>query len=257
MRARFALVAVVGLFGATTSAWAQQVPLIQFQSRELKEGRGFTDRITAVLSVGESTGSVSYSFPIDVPQGRGVTPTVALEYSSHARQSEFGYGWALTMPIIERSERKGPMGTVFEYRNGHQTSELVMTGTVGSYNEYHEVNERTFSRYLYDTKGNQWRILRLDGTRTVLGTSTLYRRGPSVSTLNGTATWLPYRIYDTHNNYAEYQYNTGPDGNRRISQIVYDGNATTGLAPGTPDLWRPDRFRRPLLGCAQPLHTND
>lgn len=230
MRRVFVLL-LAGL-GPSTIAWAQDVPLIQFQSRELKDGKNFTDRISAVLSVGESSGQVSYEYPIDVPPGRGVTPRVALAYSSHARQSEFGYGWQLTMPIIERSERKGPMGAVFQYRNGHETSELVYTQTVGTWDEYHEVNERTFSRYLFDSRSNLWRILRLDGTRTELGNSTLYQRGPNLSAgATGTATWLPYRIYDTHNNYAEYQYATAPDGDRRISQIVYDGNTSTALTP--------------------------
>ena len=82
-------------------------PLIPFRSRELEEGRSFHKTQTAVPSVSEAAGQVTYSYAIDVPRGRGVTPRVELEYTSSGRQSEFGWGWELTLPTIARTQRLG------------------------------------------------------------------------------------------------------------------------------------------------------
>lgn len=212
-------------------------PLIEFKSKELQEGRNYTNRITAMLAVGESGGEVSYSYPIDLAPGRGVTPQVSLVYSSQGGQSPYGWGWELTVPMIERATRFGVdygTGTTahYAYRNGHDSHELTYIGLASDgRQEFHEINETSFSRYLFDPSKNTWSILRPDGTRIDAGSSATFRQGPNTSVASGTAVWLPYRIYDTHTNYAEYVWSAGPDGNARINLIKYDGNTARRQAP--------------------------
>ncbi len=54
------------------------------------------------------SGSASYSYAFELPPGTGgLTPALALVYSSSAGHSEVGYGWSLTLGAIERSTRFG------------------------------------------------------------------------------------------------------------------------------------------------------
>jgi hypothetical protein len=191
-----------------TVAYAQ-APTIDFKSRELQEGKSYTERIIAALAVGETAGSTSYSYDFQVPPGRGITPSLSLVYSSSADYSEVGHGWELTLPLIERSSEHGVPAydaeDTFRFRNGHSAVDLVATGVTTSdgWIEYREESERSFARYLF--KANAWRILRKDGTRIELGTSALTRRGRNLAAgLSGTAAWLAARIIDTHSNYALY-----------------------------------------------------
>src|SRR5262245_50105312 len=106
MSSRFrATAALVALAASATSASAQSK--IQFKSRELQEGRNYTQKLTAVLATGQMSGQATYRYAIDVPAGRGITPEVALEYASGAGYSEYGWGWDLTLPTIERSSQHG------------------------------------------------------------------------------------------------------------------------------------------------------
>jgi hypothetical protein len=76
----------------------------------------FTDTVSAedlAPSAGSSdvsdvAGSFSYSYPIQVPPGRGgLAPQVSLNYSSSSRNSWTGVGWDLSLGYIERSTEDG------------------------------------------------------------------------------------------------------------------------------------------------------
>ncbi|MCE9580173.1 MAG: hypothetical protein K8W52_44060 [Deltaproteobacteria bacterium] len=146
-RTRTALLAATASLFVATAAHAQ--PAIQFKSRELQEGRNYTQHLLAVLATGESGGQASYRYDIAVPPAHGITPEVALVYSSGAGQSEIGYGWELTDPTIERSSAHGvptySASDTFQYRDGHSTTRLVPTGVIASDGslEYREESERT------------------------------------------------------------------------------------------------------------------
>lgn len=56
------------------------------------------------------TGSLNYSYPIDIPPGRnGVQPAVNLTYSSQPGTdvNEFGYGWDVSIPYVARLNKAG------------------------------------------------------------------------------------------------------------------------------------------------------
>lgn len=216
-------------------AAAAQVGPIDFKSREAAEGRNYAERITASLAVGKSSGQATYGYSFGLPAGRGVSPSLALSYSSSGGPSEVGTGWALTVPMIERSSTHGvPTFTdadTFQFRDGHSAPELIGTGELTSegWIVYREQSERSFARYL--RKDNSWRILFKDGTRFELGTSLDARRGPDRNQDPGTAAWMLARIADTHGNEALYSYADGEGEQALLRTISYTGNPAIGLAP--------------------------
>ncbi len=235
---RAGLVAAIATLSATIAQPALgAIGPIDFKSREAKEGRNFAKRIIATLAVGKSSGQATYEFDFDLPAGRGVSPSLALSYSSTAGVSEVGEGWALSVPMIERGYEHGPPSfddavDVFKFRAGHDAQELVATGEVlaPGWTVFREKTERSFSLYL--RKDNTWRVLHKDGTRLELGTSPASRRGLGArATSAETAAWLVTRIVDTHGNEAFYQYEAGRGQNALLSRIDYTGNPAAGLLP--------------------------
>ena len=62
------------------------------------------------LGVGQSTGAMTYSYPLTIPPGRnGVQPNLSLNYSSDDKRQDsiFGYGWSMILPYIERVNKLG------------------------------------------------------------------------------------------------------------------------------------------------------
>ncbi len=226
---------ILVVLGTAKLAFAQAK--LPFKSRELAEGRNFMQRLTPLLAVGESSGSVSYSYDFVLPPAR-LAPQLSLQYSSSGGNSEYGFGWELTVPMIERSSRHGMPNVAtnfqmdaYQYRNGQSVRELVATGVTiaDGWLEYRETPEQSFSQYL--RKGNQWRVLRTDAVRVECGTTTTSRRGSDVSALATTSAWMVEKIIDTHSNYANYNYLLYPGGNSRLSSILYGGNSDQGVGP--------------------------
>jgi len=104
---RLHFIAVQAIVLCTAASAAAQVGPIDFKSREASEGRNYAERITASLAVGKSSGQATYGYSFGLPSGRGVSPSLALSYSSSGPVSEIGSGWALTIPMIERSSKHG------------------------------------------------------------------------------------------------------------------------------------------------------
>lgn len=74
--------------------------------------RGGREAVTPKQSagVGQSTGAMTYTYPLVIPPGRnGVQPDLSLNYSSDDKRqdSPFGYGWSMNLPYIERVNKLG------------------------------------------------------------------------------------------------------------------------------------------------------
>src|ERR1700732_2232421 len=64
---------------------------------------------TQAPKVDGATGAFTQQVPLDIPPGRnGLQPDVSLDYNSQrASDSIVGYGWALSIPYIERLNKTG------------------------------------------------------------------------------------------------------------------------------------------------------
>ncbi len=63
-----------------------------------------------ILNPNDINGPLTYDYPITVPPGRnGLEPDLKLSYNSQlsTEESAFGYGWSVSIPYIERINRKG------------------------------------------------------------------------------------------------------------------------------------------------------
>ena len=211
-----------------TFAHASAQPTLPFKSRELQEGKHFISSSIAIPEVSEASGQARETFAFHVPKGRGVTPVVQMEYSSSGNASEYGHGWELSIPVIERSRRFGvPTSNtdLFRYRVGHAQHELVPTGvfTLTGGVEYKERVETTFNRYIrYD---NRWVLLSRNGVRYEFGTNWSSRAGTNRFQFSGTFAWYVERIIDSNNNFASYEYEQDSVDNPRIHHIYYNGNS--------------------------------
>jgi len=227
---------VAGILADAATVAAQAT--IDFRSRELQEGRGYLQTLITSPTVGAQTGGSSNGFGFALPPGRGITPSLAVTYASGRGFSYLGHGWDLGVPMIVRGLHDGiptydDAVDTFELHEGGASSELVdMNQVVGGWRLFRERTEKSFSRYLFQPSTNRWRVLRRDGSRLELGSSTGSRagRGP-LSTSAGTAVWFVERIVDSHGNYAAYSYAPAADGNALLRRIDYSGNLVTGDAP--------------------------
>lgn len=62
------------------------------------------------VGVAQSSGAMTYSYPLAIPPGRnGMQPNLTLSYSSAEKRQDslFGYGWSLSLPYIERVNKVG------------------------------------------------------------------------------------------------------------------------------------------------------
>src|SRR5690606_21006521 len=74
----------------------------------LPGGPGSLEGIGENVDVAANMGQMSYQIPIEVPAGfPGLTPELALSYSSGNGTSALGIGWDLVIPTIERMTWRG------------------------------------------------------------------------------------------------------------------------------------------------------
>jgi RHS repeat-associated protein len=74
----------------------------------LPKGGGSIKGIGETFRADPQSGTYQVNIPIEVPAGRnGMTPDLTLKYSSGSGNGPFGLGWALTLPCITRSTRRG------------------------------------------------------------------------------------------------------------------------------------------------------
>ena len=132
------------------------------------------------------TGSASYVYAFDVPEGRaGLTPPLALRYSS-ARRTEFGSagarGWDFEVGHIERTSRYGvdkiyTASSTFTFYppGGGGSVELVPLELLDEiHGTYGAKVENDFSLITFATS-NSWTIVDRNGVTWTYGTSTLSR----------------------------------------------------------------------------------
>lgn len=128
----------------------------------LPEGPGSLEGIGENVDVAGHMGQMSYSVPIDVPAGfAGLTPELALGYSSGNGSSSVGIGWDLMVPTIERMTWKGlPAYQTDDLFAVNGSEQLVEVAQQGGERIYRARFENGFIRYRWrnsdDGRGGSW-----------------------------------------------------------------------------------------------------
>lgn len=152
-----------------------------------------------------------YAYPIEVPPGTGgLAPGLVLSYSTLTRNTEYGWGWSLSLSRIERSTRSGPpaYGSQDEFE---LDGELLVPDPEAPSTRFHKVRT-DFSRILYfPASGGQsdsWEVTRPDGLKMRYGSrSTANARLTNGSGLSGaTFRWLLDEVVDPRGNSYRIEY---------------------------------------------------
>ena len=181
----------------------------------------------AVRSAGETfaadpqTGTGSYRIPIEVPPGHaGLTPALALQYSTHGGNGIAGVGWSLGLAEVSRRVDKGLPSfddTVDAFTL--QGDELLPAGG----DRFRARIEGRFARIRHVRGAGRdfWSVEERDGTRVLYGVDAGSRlqAGP-----NRIARWYVSRKQDANGNEVNFTY-ASDEATRsvRLSEVAWGG----------------------------------
>ena len=121
----------------------------------LPEGPGSLEGVGENVEIDPNMGQMRYGVSIKVPSGYpGMTPALALSYSSGAGGSVVGMGWSLAMPNIERTTARGlPDYDVDDEFAANGSDQLVRVSN-GPEPVYRARFEKAFIRYKWHDRGD-------------------------------------------------------------------------------------------------------
>ncbi|MBO7540306.1 MAG: type IV secretion protein Rhs, partial [Bacteroidales bacterium] len=208
-------------------------------------------------------GAASLAYPINIPEGRkGLTPQIALRYSSDGACSWVGYGWSLDMPTIDIETRWGvplfdPNTETESYLfNGLSFAEEAHREQMrrSADKEFHLRIENAFSKIV--RKGNSpknytWEVTANDGSVTEY--APVARQGAENN--SNIVQWAVTKQTDINGNTISYEYQQ-VEGKAYISHINYNGfNGGKGLYDvyfvRSDNPYRPDATSSGRLGFLQ------
>lgn len=227
-----------------TSVAAEYAPFTDPETRNSPE-----IGVPSAVQVDGRMGAAGYVLPIPAPPGTGgLTPSLALAFSSLMKHSEYGYGWTIGyFSRIERSTRfgipcYGQTGCVNpRYESGDAfevDGELLLEDATTS-GRYHK-KRKDFAKIT--RSGDTWTVITTDGMKFTYGATASGRLANPAAVPDPTFRWMLERIEDPRGNqirilytdFAEgtnlyptairYSYNTkaGVDTARRIVQFVWE-----------------------------------
>jgi hypothetical protein len=166
------------------------------------------------------TGAAGYSYPIQVPPGRGgLAPKIALSYSStamdmlnsNAQVSYVGSDWGFDTGYVARDTRN-------TFSTSDDVFSLVLNGAgydlvLGADNYYH-TNKEQYWKITF--QNNKWTVVTNDGTTYVFGDSTAtraleWRRDQWENVAKDTYMWWLASVTDVHANNIAYTYKQETD----------------------------------------------
>jgi hypothetical protein len=217
-------------------------------SISLPKGGGALKGIDEKFTVNAVNGTSSLQVGLPLTPGRGgFTPALSLSYNSGGGNSEFGLGWSLSLPAIQRKTDK----RLPEYNDAHDSDVFLLAGAedlvpeldedgnepiiplAGTYRirRYRPRIEGLFARieYIRDTASlnSWWRITTKDNITTYYGL-TAGGRIADPENAGRIFKWLPQIVCDHKGNVQEYVYK---DEDLTEVNGLHERNRLGGLAP--------------------------
>src|ERR687888_390118 len=185
----------------------------------LPSGGGAVSGLGEKFSPDPFTGTGNFSVPITLPPGRqGVTPELALAYSTGNGNGPFGLGWTLSVPGVARKTSRGVPrydgNDVFILSGAEDL--VPVPGAGAGRQRYRPRTERLFARieHVRDASGDYWEVRGKDGTRSRYGTPRPHDAGAgwrdsAVTTAPGTGRIFAWKLTETADpcgNLVRYTY---------------------------------------------------
>jgi RHS repeat-associated protein len=147
-----------------------------------------------------STGSGFYQVPLSLPKGvNNLTPSIMLSYSSGQGNGHFGMGWAIHLPRIVRSTKKGIPGFAEDDLFMFDSRELVAVGG----GLYQPEVESEFLQIRKNNDDDSWQVRTKNGLTMFLGSSDNSRMQFEE---NKTVQWLLDAMEDGNGVRITYEY---------------------------------------------------
>lgn len=177
----------------------------------------------SVPKVDNATGSLNYGYKINVPSGRkNLQPDLYLNYNNQ-KASDFsntvGYGWEISIPYIERINKKG---TNYLYTENIFSSSIdgeLVEESSGVY--IPKVESGSFNKYYFN--GTSWYFYDKGGIKYSFGDSVNQRQDDSTGTK--VYKWMLSSTNDSLNNSISYSY-TKDSGQIYPYKINYTNNGS-------------------------------
>jgi|CXWK01.1.fsa_nt_gi RHS repeat-associated protein len=174
--------------------------------------------------VNESSGTFDFELPLDIPPGRnGLQPNLALRYSSRgdSEGSIVGYGWSLTIPYIQRVNRRGINSM---YNDSYFTSSIsgeLATSTTDTTLHFPKVENGEFVTYKF--VNNTWTAKDKRGNTYIYGLNDNYRQTDPADNTR-VFKWMLSEVRDVNDNVIRYEYYQDGSGQIYPDKIYYTGH---------------------------------
>lgn len=229
------------------SASQQSVEIAQIR---LPRGGGALQSVTETFQASPFTGGGQFSVPLDLPESRGLNPSLSLNYQAGGGQGLFGLGFQLTVPEISRRlEKRLPTysdeddefvlaGTeylvpVLKQGDDWKLDQEIREDSQDPVNPRYQIRRyrpRTESQFLSierwtssTDRSVHWRVMTPDGLTHIYGRSSsaqiIHPDDPQQ-----VFRWLLELTYDTLGNQIAYHYR--PEDNQGIPATLAEQNRT-------------------------------
>ncbi|RYD50437.1 MAG: hypothetical protein EOP52_14115, partial [Sphingobacteriales bacterium] len=217
-------------------------------SLSLPKGGGALKGIDEKFSVNAVNGTASVELPLPLSPGRGgFTPALSISYNSGGGNSEFGLGWGLSLPAIQRKTDK----RLPEYNDAAESDVFLLAGAEDlipmldaqgqriTFKEnglriktYRPRIEGLFARIeLIESLNNSWwRVTTKENITTYYGLDTESRLADPENP-SRIFKWLPAMVVDNKGNVQVYRYTA--ENFEQVLPVVYEKNRLNGTAPCT------------------------
>ena len=196
----------------------------------LPEGPGSLEGVGENVEIDPNMGQMRWNIPIEVTRGyAGVTPSLALNYSSGSGSGPFGIGWTLETPTIERMTSRGtPRYTTTDIWAHGGGEELVEVSAQGDERVFRERFEKKFHRYTWvgvgDGKEGYWKLEYPDGRVGYFGADSSGALVESARTSHqdhGTYRYHLVEVVDPYGHKLRYHYDKFGGNKTLLTDIEY------------------------------------